>query len=69
MMKPVDYKALYDELRTRLLHRPETAAGDHQDIKDRIRCRLALLLDAAPDTPLEVVLDRLDEKWRQDGLI
>jgi hypothetical protein len=58
----IDYKAIVDELRRRLLN-------SDNGIKDKIRCRLAGLLDTDPNTPLDVVISELDEKWRQDGLI
>ena len=69
MVSTIDFKTIVEELRTRLV----SSGSDHKIgdkiIRDRIRCCLAELLDTDLDAPIDVVVTKLDEKWRQDGLI
>jgi hypothetical protein len=62
-LKPaVDYKAIVDELRRRLL-------DSDKRIEGKVLFRLAGMLDTDPNAPMDVVIAKLDEKWRRDGLI
>ena len=69
MVSTIDFKTIVEELRTRLV----SSGSDHKIsdkiIRDRIRCRLADLLDTDIDAPIDVVVAKIDEKWRQDDLI
>ena len=69
MVSTIDFKTIVEELRTRLV----SSGSDHKIgdkiIRDKIRSRLADLLDTDLDAPIDVVVAKLDAKWRQDGLI
>jgi hypothetical protein len=68
LVSTIDFKTIVEELRTRLV----SSGSDHKIgdkiIRDKIRCRLADLRDTDLDAPIDVVA-KLDENWRQDGLI
>lgn len=69
MVSTIDFKAIVEELRTRLVSSGSDPEIGDKTIRDKIRCRLADMLDTDLDAPIDVVVAKLDERWRQDGLI
>lgn len=65
----VNYKAIVQELRDRLAGSGCGPSDDQGQIRDEFRYRLATMLEADPETPIALLLDRLAEKWEQDGLL
>lgn len=69
-MEPsVNYKAIVQELRDRLAGSCCGPSNGQGQIWDEFRDRLATMLEADPGTPIALLLDRLAEKWEQDGLL
>ena len=65
----VNYRSIVQELRNRLAGGCCGANDTRGQIWDEFRLRLACMLEADPATPMEILLDRLAEKWEQDGLL
>lgn len=65
----VDYRTLIEELRSRFAGMSWEPTPEDMKVIDNIRYRMAGLLEASPDTPIQEIIDQLAEKWRQDGLI
>lgn len=65
----VNFKAIVQELRARLAGGCGGPGDALRQIRDEFRYRLASMLEADPGTPMELLLDRLAEKWKQDGLL
>lgn len=69
-MEPsVNYKAIVQELRNRLAGSCCGPSDGQGQIRDEFRYRLAAMLEVDPATPIALLLDRLVEKWEQDGLL
>ena len=68
MMPAIDYQGLVKNLKARFgradLHDPST-----RQACDRMCRQLTPLLELDRDIALEDVIDRLEEKWRSEGLI
>lgn len=65
----VNYKAIVQELRNRMAGACCRANDARGQIWDEFRLRLACMLEVDAGTPMEDLLDRLTEKWEQDGLL
>ncbi len=68
-MQAVDYRYIVEELKRSLVCPEETDKPCVEHVRENVRSRLVFLLDVDPESSLETVIDRLAEKWRQDGLI
>ncbi len=69
MVSNVNYRSIVQELRNRLTVGCCGANDTRGQIWDEFRLRLACMLEVDPGTPMEDLLDRLAEKWEQDGLL
>lgn len=68
MVPAIDYQGLVESLKARFgradLHDPAA-----REACDRMCRKLTPLLDVERDIPLEDLIDRLEQKWRSEGLI
>ena len=68
-MQAVDYRYIVEELKRSLVCPDQTDGPCDDSVREKVRSRLVCMLDVDPESSLEAVIDRLAEKWRQDGLI
>jgi len=68
-MQAVNYRYIVEELKRSLVCPEQSEEPCVDYIREKVRSRLVFLLDVDPESSLETVIDRLAEKWRQDGLI
>ena len=68
-MQAVDYRYIVEELKRSLVCQEEPDKPCIEHVRENVRSRLVFLLDVDPESSLEAVIERLAEKWRQDGLI
>ncbi|NNF97885.1 MAG: hypothetical protein HKM93_00760 [Desulfobacteraceae bacterium] len=69
-MEPtIDFKAIVEELRDRFTDDEKNSKPVNEKLKERTRVNLARLLESEPDTSMNAILDKLEERWRSDGLI
>jgi hypothetical protein len=65
----LDFGTLIEELRSRMLTRSENSNDLSNQVFNRIRCSMAMLLEVSPEASMEEIIDRLAAKWHEDGLI
>jgi hypothetical protein len=64
MMPFVNYRALVEDLKSHV-----ASEGPGTEAARRACRRMMPMLDVDADTPLETLIDRLEAKWRAEGLI
>ena len=68
-MQAVNYRYIVEELKRSLVCPEEPDKSCADSVREKVRNRLVFMLDVDPESSLETVIERLTEKWRQDGLI
>ncbi len=68
-MQAVNYRYIVEELKRSLVCPEQSDKPCVDYVREKVRSRLVFMLDVDPESSLEMVIERLTEKWRQDGLL